>query len=258
MNRHSNQNEGIRVVEEFVCQAIDPSMLVSKEGSAMIWGTEEIATNDADRAQALEAAPSPDEIAAAISAAFSSQLNGGNVRFGLEEAEANADHLRAVLQFHVGEVLFDRFFNARTGYRAQFRLSWQAGLDYNHAIIAALRDHVSALPDPQVRVRRLIASFEVLNSMDTTTERLVESLAPCLSKIWFCTLRIDGDRVVTLPAGVTGPRILLEGGLRWAAPYRDDANAWLVVKGAFVSAEGPYQPKDPVVRAKKLQSTGEA
>lgn len=30
MNRHSNQNEGIRVLEEFVCQAIDPSMLVSK------------------------------------------------------------------------------------------------------------------------------------------------------------------------------------------------------------------------------------
>ena len=94
--------------------------------------------------------------------------------------------------------------------------------------------------------------------MTATVSQLVASLEPNLSKVWFCTALIQPGGVVQLPPGLTGPRILLDDGISWAAPYRDDADSWLDVKGAFVSSAGLYQPKDPVLRATKLHRTGEA
>jgi hypothetical protein len=65
--------------------------------------------------------------------------------------------------------------------------------------------------------------------------------------------------VEVLPTGVVGePRIGLAGGDSWVAFYREDASAWLDVKGAFLGRAGPYQTKDPIARARKLQAKGEA
>jgi hypothetical protein len=154
--------------------------------------------------------------------------------------------------------MFDWFCNARTGHLAQFRADWETGLAYNFAIIDALRQHVRALPGSTVTGRRLSASFEDRGATTATVSQLVDLLEPRLSKVWFCTRLIQDSGLVDLPLDLTGPRILLEEDNSWFAPYRDDFDAWLDVKGAFLGAAGAYQPKDPVDRAKKLQLTGEA
>jgi hypothetical protein len=224
-----------------------------------LWQFDEIVKDDPARASALEAAPSSAALAEALTDTFSAALTSGHVRFGLEEARSNSNDVRAVLQFHVGARMFDWFFNARTGYRAQFCASWEAGLAYNFALIDALRKHVRALPYPTVTVRRLNESFEDCGAIEATVSQLVDSLEPHLSMVWVTSSLIqESGRVAGLPFGRAGPRILLEQGNTWAAIYQDDPEAWLEVKGAFLGIAGPYQSKDPIARAKNLQRTGEA
>jgi len=74
--------------------------------------------------------------------------------FGLEQADENATHLRAVIQFYVGQPLFDWFFNATTGYRAQFRIGWQNGLARNEALIQMLRQPLEAIADRKISIWR--------------------------------------------------------------------------------------------------------
>jgi hypothetical protein len=120
------------------------------------------------------------------------------------------------------------------------------------------RSVVSVLPS-EVSTRRLMGDFEDCGSFIVPRERLRISLDPDLSKIWFCGRRMTHNgEVVQLPSGATGPRLRLDDGTTWAALAREDSDAWLELKGAFVGSDGPYQPKDPVARAKKLQHSGEA
>lgn len=223
------------------------------------WSFGQIAAVDPQRASALEDAPSRVVLADAITTAFGSALTAGSARLGLEESGSNEGDIRTVLQFHVGAELFDRFFNARTGYRAQFWRGWETGLAFNFGIISALREAISDHAAPTVTVQRLSASFEYRGAMSATAGTLAASLEPALSKIWFCTrlMRDDADPA-QLPLGLTGPRLVVADGVSWVAPFRDETNAWLDVKGAFLSATGPYQPKDPATRAKRLQSSGDA
>jgi hypothetical protein len=218
------------------------------------WQFAEIAKTDPQRAVMLEAAPSSDALEDMVAVAFSTALTSGNVHLGMEEVESNSNDLQGVLQFHVGAKMFDWFFNARTGYRAQHRASWQAGLAYNSAVIEALREHVRALPHPAVTAKRLNASFKDCGAFEVTVSQLVNSLEPCLSKLCVATVFIGSD--APLPLVGTGPRILLEEGNSWSTIYRDDPDAWLEVKGAFLGVSGPYQIKDPVKRAQDLQRTG--
>jgi hypothetical protein len=48
-----------------------------------------------------------------------------NVRLGREHLDRDWNHVSAVVQFPVGTKLFDWFFNARTGYRAHFRVHYK-------------------------------------------------------------------------------------------------------------------------------------
>jgi hypothetical protein len=191
--------------------------------------------------------------------AFAAALTSGEVRFGWERSELDWNDFRAIAQVHLGSNLFDWFFNARTGYRGKFRESWEAGVAFNAEIIEAIRTHVKGIADPTVMVRLLDASFEDCGYATVPVDRISDSLLPDLSKVWFCTklIRQEGG-TACLPLGLSGPRILLDRGDSWAAPYRDDSDSWLDIKGAFLGAEGPYQPKDPVQRAKTLQLTGSA
>ena len=60
-----------------------------------------------------------------------------------------------------------------------------------------------------------------------------------------------------LPLGFNNEKLLLPNNVRWPALSRDDQDAWLEVKGAFVG-EQVYQPKDPFFRAIRLHVSGEA
>ena len=223
------------------------------------WDLAAIAESDKSRAEMLSAAPPANLLASLILASFEEGLRTNRLRVGMDEWSRNREDLRLTLQFHVGETLSDQFFNAATGYRAQFRFDWQRGLDYNNHIIARIRSSLATLMPEALPGRRLDHRFEDLGPITVTREQACASLVPTLSKVWFCGRLILGNgEIEELPAGLTGPRLRLSDGTSWAAIWRDEACAWLDVKGAFLGSDGPYQLKDPVARAKKLAAAGEA
>src|SRR5262249_47711843 len=87
----------------------------------------------------LERAAGPEELVASLRDAFLRADASGVTRYGWEPNDLRRLHCRAIVQFPVAPILFDWFFNARSGYRAQFRVHPQCGLDFNAAIIGALR-----------------------------------------------------------------------------------------------------------------------
>lgn len=177
----------------------------------------------------------------------------------MQQSKSASGDLRVVLQFYVGETLSDFFFNARTGYRAQFRTDWRTGLGYNDSIIDGIRNEVVLLPSSELCARRLTPEFEDCGQLTVTWPHVLASLDRYLSKVWFCARLIgSGGHVTQLPSGVTGPCLRLDDQTTWRALSRADSDAWLDVKGAFVGPNGLYQPKDPIERAKRLHATGEA
>jgi hypothetical protein len=225
----------------------------------ILWQFDRIAAQNSERAEALRAAPAPTEIARQVAAALKVALSKGNVRVGFEESETNAKHLRAVIQFHVGQQLFDWFFNAHTGYRAQFRIRWEDGHAYNRELVCLLRDELMNILGGQISARRLNTSFEDVGPEQALPSRILTSLQPDLSKVWFCKKLIHPDgRVSNLLVDLSGPRLVFDEYESWTALYADESDAWLDLKGAFLGDSGPYQGKDPIFRAKKLQRLGSA
>lgn len=224
-----------------------------------VWSFGEIEASEPSRAMRLDSAPSAESIAASVLAAFESALASEKVRIGMEESGSNSSDLRVTIQFHVGEMLSDQFFNANTGYRAQFRRGWKRGLDYNRSIVNSIRTILARSPRLILLARRLTSQFEDCGAIEVTREQVCTSLDPDLSKVWFCARLITGAGQVTqLPSGVVGPRLRLDRDTTWAAVTRDEKCAWLDVKGAFVGGHGLYQLKDPIERAKKLEANGAA
>lgn len=195
----------------------------------------------------------------AILVRFKEALSTSQVRTGMEMSTTNKADLRPTLQFHVGETLSDQFFNAITGYRAQFRLNWQQGLAFNHSFIDQIRCTVAAHAPDLIVARLLSPEFNDAGPLEMPRDKLCASLDPDLSKIWYCSRLITSDGlIIQLPSGLTGPRLLLPDNSTWACIARNESDAWLDVKGAFLGADGLYQPKNPIERAKTLAISGEA
>jgi len=225
----------------------------------LTWRLDEISSSDPNRASALEKAGSAKALVHAIKNVLDRALVCHDVRWGREQAASRPDDCRAVVQFHVGTWLFDWFFNAKTGYRAHFRVQCESGLRFNNQIIRALRRLLDARLPEIVLGWHLNDRFEDCGQVQIPKTFLMNSLTPDLSKVWFCTKLIGRDcGIKDLPLGVVGPRILLNYNESWAAPSREDDKAWLEIKGAFLGEAGPYQPKDPRSRARTLRAKGEA
>lgn len=222
------------------------------------WRFDEIASSEPERARKLASAGSPERLLAALVETLNQAQYDVNLRFGREPAEKISDEYRVVIQFAVGTDVFDWFFNARSGYRAHFRAHYSVGIEFNMRFINIVRDRLMRLPDA-VPGRQLNSMFQDCGKTMIEKSFVLASLVPDLSKVWFCTKLIQArGGVQLLPTGLTGPKLLLEGGIRWAAPYREEESAWLDVKGAFLGKGAAYQPKDPVQRAKRLHASGEA
>ena len=222
------------------------------------WRFDAIACSEPDRARKLESAGIPRALLCELGDALDHALDSRNVRIGREHAGQQWDDCRIVVQFGVHPDVFDWFFNGRTGYRAHFRAHHTLGCDFNGQIIDAVRDRLARLPET-IPGRDLDSQFEDRGEVLVSKNFVLTSLVPDLSKVWFCVKRIrTGGGIELLPTGVVGPPLLLNGDVRWAAPYREQESAWLDVKGAFIGESGLYQPKDPIGRARTLQATGQA
>ena len=223
------------------------------------WRLDEVRAECPERATALEGVGTPAKMLEALATAFESAVDHGEARFGREQAEDARGGFRAVVQFGVPPALFDWFFNARTGYRAHFRVDPRCGLEFNDRIIEVVRDLIQRTIPSVVAGREIVGKFEDGGAVLLPREFFADSLVPTLSKIWWCTrrMRVNGG-IDQLATGLMGPRLDVGGTTAWAAPSRDREGAWLDVYGAFLGHPEPYQPKDPYVRAKSIHLRGEA
>jgi hypothetical protein len=223
-----------------------------------LWCFDEVASQDETRANRLRNAPAWPDMTLALSDALHAALSNRSVRFGFEESSRDSADLRAVVQFPIGARLFDCFFNARTGYRAQFRCG--CGAEENARLVAMLRREIEVCAQKDVAARRLSCLFEDVGEMVASVQDVAVSLDPALSKVWFCGKLIESSGgVEAVSVFTTGPRLLFDDGCEpWCSLYAEEGNAWLDLKGAFVGKSGRYQPKDPGVRARGLQARGTA
>jgi hypothetical protein len=223
-----------------------------------LWKFDSIAMQDPVRAARLQVAPSRDQIVRQCQVALARALSRGTIRIGFDQSGQNPAHLRPVIQFPVCQQLFDWFFNAHSGYRAQFRLGWQVGHSYNAELVAALRAELRALQE-SFTGRLLNSSFEDLGPRLTRSGEVILQLEPELSKVWFCKKLIGLDGLVNdLRVELSGPRLVFDDYESWAAPLAEEGNSWLDLKGAFHGDAELYQLKDPVLRAEDLQRLGSA
>ena len=225
-----------------------------------MWDLSEIVDADPERGARLLAAPTESDLRDLVLGALERALIRGTARLGAEQSSSNAQESRTVVQFWVGSTLFDWFFNCPNGYRAQYRVDPEAGRLFNEAIIVEARHLLVELLPPVVTVRVLTPRFGDVGSMHIAAREWIKSLDPALSKVWMCGLLIqpDGSQPTSLPLGLDGARINVGLPYDWMSVSRTDADAWLDIKGAFVSRGVCYQPKDPVERAQRLHTHGEA
>jgi hypothetical protein len=165
-----------------------------------------------------------------------------------------------VVQFYVGDILFDRFFNARLGYRAHFRHHYKCGLRFNNKIVAALRSVLDHELPELIDGRLLGHPPEDRGALTIEKRDLLESFERYVSKIWWCRDRFKPDAgVEKLPFGLDGPRLALDEYVTWAAPFRSDAESWLELKGRFVGKPRFDQHKKYIAtRAISLSKNGTA
>jgi hypothetical protein len=119
-------------------------------------------------------------------------------------------------------------------------------LKSNGEIIDALRRELEAKLPTIVNGRQLGCRFEDCGPARIARDFLLTSFVPTLSKIWFCARLIErAGGIRDSPSGVVGDRILLGGGESWAVPCREQGEAWLDVKGAFLSTTTKVMPHGP-------------
>lgn len=224
------------------------------------WRLDGIAASSPDRAAALELLDVPGDFVASLVEALCNARNADTLRLGWEKADSEPNDHRAVMQFHVGELLFDGFFNALGGYRAQFRSGWMQGLRFNDCLVNALTTEMEKLLPAEVAVQHVNQSWSESTNALVPKDRYFASLKEAyFAKVWFCGQRLELDgSVTTLQPWLTGGKIQLDDQIKWPSVSQDEERAWLDMKGAFLGASGPYQIKSPDDRAQSLQQTGEA
>ncbi|MER8811255.1 hypothetical protein [Mesorhizobium australicum] len=225
------------------------------------WRLDTIEAHETERAADLALPMSPDELIDTVVAVLIDSVESGVARFGWDRSSKNELDYRAVLQFEVGNKLFDRFFNAVGGYRAQYRMGWEHGLHFNERLVVSLVEALKLRLPSKISVVALDSEFRPLRVDSIESSEFLFSLggAPLLSKLWFCGKLLEpGGTVSELIPSLTGPKIQLDGDTRWPSIESSNGGAWLDMKGAFLGNDGLYQPKSAEDRARRLSQFGDA
>jgi hypothetical protein len=151
-----------------------------------LWTFDEFEQSDVERATRLNSSPPWAQLIRLVGRALGTALQTRTARFGFNESSRDSTHLRAVVQYPIGRDLFDRFFNSRTGYRAQFRLGPDHGLRQNALLLLELSDQLGLCPNKEITARLLDHEFVDKGPMLCTMDQVLKSLDPELSKVWIC------------------------------------------------------------------------
>jgi hypothetical protein len=223
------------------------------------WELTEIERDDAERAARLRASPPWDDLVRQMTWALRVALQAGEARFGFDEAETAAEDLRAVVQFPIGQQLFDLFFNGPAGYRAQFRIGQHNGLNQSALLISRLSRELELFAPRTLTARRFGRDLADKGSMTCHIGQVVASMAPQLSKVWICErLILKEGGTQDLFVSRTGPKLTFQHSESWSSLYPEESPGWLDLKGAFTGPQGAYQVKLPLERAAKLEARGTA
>lgn len=212
-----------------------------------------LSPEDVARVGLLERARDTASLVSALSTGLASASAPDSLSLGWEFRANKRSQHRAVVQFRIDPSLFDIFFNARTGYRAHFRAHPTSGLDLNATIISALREILATTLTSEIDLPEVDDGMKPHRMSQVTRDEFLTTLDPDLAKLWFGATPIGGAQ--TRAIAVSGPKIRVGSGY-WASLYMEDA--WLELKGAFLTGTGLCQPKKPMDRAKKMHETGEA
>ncbi|MBS1197818.1 MAG: hypothetical protein H6R18_1603 [Proteobacteria bacterium] len=225
----------------------------------VLWTLDDFVIHDPDRGQCLRGAPPWADLIRAVRRALGDALKENNVRFGMDESGRDTNDLRGVVQFPLGRKLFDWFFNAQTGYRAQFRIGRENGLVKNADLIRELRAELELSRATAIVIHRLTSDFEYKVSRYGTIGEVATTLDEALSKVWICEkLIVQSGSIQDLFVSRTGPKLLFSNSDAWSSLYPENGDGWLDVKGAFIGPIGPYQLRPPEARAAKLEERGTA
>lgn len=231
---------------------------------------------DSERARRLGAAKSPNALIKAVECALRKGIESKKIKIGLDCRQTDqGTERRAIVQFEIDSDIYDWFFNARTGYRAQFWVSPETGTNFNRNIISALKILLETKLPQDVEVRLIQSAFDGHSREDydvggdtVPRDSIIKSLDPSVSKIWICERKIRNDTGMMQDFSLAlfrgnDPHLCVP---RWKdiknpntrqigegqrAPYPDKKYAWLDLKGGFVSHTGKVnQPKSPACRAR--------
>lgn len=194
---------------------------------------------DTDRRMRLLEEVSSDSLVSRLIAATDQALAADRVEFQwqrAEDKEAPSDTHRIVSQIPLPEQLFDRLFNGRCGYRAQYYLSPEEGEAFNRRVIDALE---------QVLVAPASTKLEI------SPGRIQRSFKGNYSKIW----AFDETRVfdAAAPGMLMPPKWKSYAGRGTRLPLA----TYLDVKGTFIQPDGTDW-LDPIklTRASDLNERG--
>jgi hypothetical protein len=244
------------------------------------WSFQEILGDCEERAVHLERADSAALLVERLVDTAKEAIRTHKVRIGIDSKKNQWLANRATIQFHVSAKLFDWFFNARTGYRAQFWLGAEIGEEFNTLLVRKLRDVIIDQLPSRISARKILV-FATEHSREekdgggceTDPNFIKESLHPRFSKIWLCErlIQLDGSDPRNLSVLISATRMPKLRIARWQdainpvtgecgeglrAPLPEESEAWLDLKGGFVENGLISQVKTPERRARDLYDRG--
>ncbi len=258
--------------------------MVTDEPSPADWSFEKFGAFDPERADRLETAALPEALIGALAAGFERALDHNDIRMGLDSRKNQFIDCRVIIQFKLQPELYDWFFNARTGYRAQFWVSPAIGAEFNTQATRRLSVLLTDRLPKDVSARRIATTYEGkfredkdIGDIETSRNLIIQSLEPAQSKIWIGERLIEGKCgplsdigfAVLSAAEQELPKLSIS---RWAsaknpvtgevgeglrAPYPSPDYAWLDLKGGFVGDTGKAeQVKSQDDRPRHLHDRG--
>jgi hypothetical protein len=247
------------------------------------WSFEKISDSDPCRSVRLESCRPPRALIGAFTQTVAA-AKAPDLRVGVDSICNRFEKCRSIVQFKIPIGLYDWFFNARTGYRAQFWVSAEHGLKLNEQLLSRLRKVLADRFGEEIPVRKIRVDFDDgarsehdVGKMILKRSELFQSLEPRISKIWIGEHLIGTRKgpltnilFPTLSAAAQSPAKLCIP--RWAnaknpktgavgeglrAPLPDAEYSWLDLKGGFLTPDGKLsqiKPQDD--RAEQIRDYG--
>jgi hypothetical protein len=161
-------------------------MTTDRAPSVDDWNFADIERCQPARAKGLTAAGTANDLSAELEAALRTAIANNQSRFGVDFHQSNP---RVIIQFPVAQHVYDWFFSARTGYRAQFWAGPNLGDQYNRKLVATLLRPLEVIPD-EITARKIDASFSGCSREEIDKgpillrrETIAQSLEPEFAKI---------------------------------------------------------------------------